>query len=183
MNGGYGVVKSSGIATLNAPLLYKDLLSFYGKSVVEEVFGTEISVFVLNRIVSWNLSSPDRYALLQAFIGLHTETMFSPIPVEDCLYQKLKELAESGVIYGKKALAEQLGLKSFQLDILAQRYGLTPFWERNGSCVDKKTDVIKLYLTFEKRQKIHQATQQFGFRYDSHFVEYCIDQMLQQHEG
>lgn len=183
MNNGYGVIKSSGVTSLNAPRLYQDLIFFYGKPLVEEVFGTEISAFVLNRIVSWNLSSPDRYAFLQAFIGLPTDTMFSTIPVEDHLYQQLKKLAKTGVIYGKKALAEQLGLKSFQLDTLAIRYGITPFWEQNISCTNKKADMIKLYLTSEKRQEIHQAAQQLGFRYDSHFVQYCINQTLQKCKG
>lgn len=97
-NNGYGVIKSSGITSLNAPRLYQDLISFYGASFIKEMLGTEISAFVLNRIISWNLSSPERYALLQTFAGLSTETMFSLAPVEDHLYQTLKRLSENGVL-------------------------------------------------------------------------------------
>lgn len=183
VNKSYGIVKSGGVTSLNAPHLYQDLVSFYGASFVKEMLGTEISAFVLNRIVSWNLSSPERYALLQTFAGLSTETMFSSIPVEDRLCQALKELSESGITYGKKALAEQLGLKAFQLDTLAKKYGITPFWKTNGTCTGKKAAMIKLYLTFEERQEIHQVAQQLGFRYDNHFVRYCVDQILQKYKG
>lgn len=177
-NNGYGVIKGSGITSLSAPRLYQDLIFFYGASFVKEMLGTEISAFVLNRIISWNLSSPERYALLQTFAGLSTETMFSLAPVEDYLYQALKELSESGVTYGKKELAEQLGLKTFQLDTLAKKYGIIPFWEQNKPAPEKRADVIKIYLTSKEHQEIHQAAKKLGFRYDNHFVKYCIELVL-----
>lgn len=132
----------------------------------------------MNRIVKWNLTSPERYIILQDFADLPAETVFSLEPIADNIYTQLKELAATGITYGKQALAEQLGLKPFQLDALAHKYGIEPFWERNGVSVEKKADMIKLYLTIEERQKIHQAAQELGFRYDGHFVKFCVEEAL-----
>lgn len=183
VNSGYGIIRSSGVLSLDAPRLYMDLTSKYGSTLIREAFGDEMSAFVLNRIIKWNLTSPERYVLLQDLIGLSASTMFSAVPIEDQLCCRLKGLAKTGIIYGKKALAEELGLKSFQLDTLAKRYGIEPFWEKNTASTEKKVDMIKLYLTSGERQEIHQAAHQLGFRYDNHFVKFCIDKVLQEHEG
>lgn len=179
MNKGYGIIQSSQGLSLDAPRLYQDLTEKYGLGLIKETFGNEVSAFVLNRIVKWNLTSPERYIILQDFAGLSTETVFSTKSIEDRLYARLKELAATGVIYGKQALAEQLGLKSFQIDRLARKYGIAPFWERNGAFAEKKGDMIKLYLTTEERRAIHKAAQELGFRYDGHFVKYCVEKALQ----
>lgn len=177
-NKGYGIIKSGGVLSLDAQRLYRDLTIKYGTALIQEIFGSEISAFVLNRVVKWNLTSPERYILLQDFVNLPTTTMFSATPVEDWLYRRLKDLEKTGTIYGKKALAEKLGLKPFQLDALAKRYQIKLFWEQNKRAAEKKVDMIKLYLTPEERQKIHQAAQKLGFRYDNHFVKFCIEQTL-----
>lgn len=57
-------------------------------------------------------------------------------------------------------------------------YQIKTFWEQNKIATEKKVDMIKLYLTPEERQKIHQAAQKLGFRYDNHFVKFCIEQTL-----
>lgn len=177
-NKGYGIVRSGRGLSLDANRIYRDLTTKYGASLVQETFGAEISAFVLNRIVKWNLTSPERYIILQDFADLPAETVFSLEPIADNIYTQLKELAATGITYGKQALAEQLGLKPFQLDALAHKYGIEPFWERNGVSVEKKADMIKLYLTIEERQKIHQAAQELGFRYDGHFVKFCVEEAL-----
>lgn len=184
-NEGYGIIKSSGGLSLDAPKLYKDLTVKYGSALIQETFGSEMSASVLNRIIQWNLASPERYALLQDFVGLSTSTMFSAVPIEDQLCCRLKDLAKTGITYGKKALAEQLELKPFQLDTLAKRYRIEPFWEQNtiSTSTEKKVNMIKLYLTSEERQEIRQAARRLGFRYDNHFVKFCVDKVLQEHEG
>lgn len=178
VNKDYGIIRSGQGLSLDAPRLYRELTSKYGTALIEETFGSEVSAFVLNRIVKWNLTSPERYIILQDFAGLSTETVFSVEPIEDSMYTQLKELAATGITYGKQALAEELGLKPFQLDILAKRYEIKPFWEQNKPSSEKKADVIKLYLTTKERQKIHQAAKNLGFRYDNHFVKHCIELAL-----
>lgn len=181
-NKGYSIVRGNQGLSLDAPRLYRDLTAKYGSALIKETFGDEVSAFVLNRITKWNLTSPERYIILQDFAGLSTETVFSTKSIEDQLYARLKELAATGVIYGKQALAEQLGLKSFQIDTLARKYGIAPFWERNGAFAEKKGDMIKLYLTAEERRAIHKAAQELGFRYDGHFVKYCVEKALQNYD-
>lgn len=165
---------------MDAPRLYKDMTIKYGPALIQEVFGSEMSAFVLNRIVKWDLSSPERYVLLQDYVELLTETMFSTIPVEDRFYRHLKDLEKTGIVYGKKALAEELGLKPFQLDALSKKYGINPFWEQSRISQDKKDNMVKIYLTSKERQKIHQAAQKFGFRYDNHFVKFCVERILKE---
>lgn len=177
-NKGYGIIRSNGTLSLDARKIYKGMMKKYGSALTQEIFGNEISAFVLNRIVKWNLTSPERYALLQNFVDLPTTTMFSGTPVEDRLCVSLQNLAKRGVTFGKRALAEQLGIKPFQLDVLAKKYAIQPFWEQNGTTAEKKTNMLKLHLTAEEREDIHQAAQQLGFRYDTHFVRYCVEQML-----
>lgn len=146
MNKGYGVLKKGGIISLDAEMIYHDLLDYYGLELVKRVFGEEASVYTLNRIVKWNLSSPERYIMLQGMAGISTETMFSGQPVPDQLKLRLKELESAGVLYGKKQLAEQLGVKPYQLDILARNYGMEPFW-KGAKGNQPKTDMLKIYLT------------------------------------
>lgn len=129
MNKGYGVLKKGGIISLDAEMIYHDLLDYYGLELVKRVFGEEASVYTLNRIVKWNLSSPERYIMLQGLAGVSIETMFSGQPVPDRLKLRLEELASAGVLYVRKQLAEQLGVKPYQLDILARNYGMEPFWK------------------------------------------------------
>lgn len=179
INQGYGVVTSSNTLSLNAPMLYQDLVKSYGVPFVQDVFGSEISAFVINRIVKWNLTSPERYAILQNFAGLSTKSMFSKDSVEDLLCKQLETFAKRGVVYGKKELAEQFGLKSFQLDVLAKKYNIKPFWEQNKPAPEKRADMIKIYLTSKEHQEIHQAAKKLGFRYDNHFVKYCIELALE----
>lgn len=62
---------------------------------------------------------------------------------------------------------------------------IEPFWEQNtiSTSTEKKVNMIKLYLTSEERQEIRQAARRLGFRYDNHFVKFCVDKVLQEHEG
>lgn len=179
INQGYGVVTSSNTLSLNAPMLYQDLVKSYGVPFVQDVLGSEISAFVINRIVKWNFTSPERYAILQNFAGLSTKSMFSKDSVEDLLCKQLETFAKRGVVYGKKELAEQFGLKSFQLDVLSKKYNIKPFWEQNKPAPEKRADMIKIYLTSKEHQEIRQAAKKLGFRYDNHFVKYCIELALE----
>lgn len=181
-NKGYGIIRSSQSLSFDANRIYWDLIAKYGSALIQETYGAEVSAFVLNRITKWNLTSPERYIILQDFAGLSTETVFSVDPIEDSMYTQLKELAATGVTYGKQALAEELGLKPFQLDILAKRYEIKPFWEQNKPAPEKRADMIKIYLTSKEHQEIHQTAKKLGFRYDNHFVKYCIAQTLEKLE-
>lgn len=173
-NKGYGIVRKDGSMSLDTTRLYRDIKMLFGSKLVDEVFGNEISATVMNRMVKWNLSSPERYALLQCFAELSTEMMFRHDRMPDTYEQRLRQLQATGALYGKKQLAEQLGIHPYQLDKLATNYGIQPFWEQNSVASNPKSNVLKLYLTAEERDRIHRAACEEGFRYDSRFVEHCV---------
>ena len=149
-NKDYGIIRSDGTLSLDAQKIYKGMMEKYGFALIREIFGNEISAFVLNRIVKWNLTSPEQYALLQNFVDLPTTTMFSGTPVEDRLCVSLQNLVKRGVTFGKRALAEQLGIKPFQLDVLAKKYVIKPFWEQNGTTAEKKTDSKQMLFSINR---------------------------------
>lgn len=177
MNKGYGVLKKGGIISLDAERLYSDLQQFYGKEPVKRIFGEEVSAYTLNRIVKWNLSSPERYIMLQGLAGLTTETVFSENTIPDQMRVRLEELRDTGVQYGRKQLAGQLGVKPHQLDILARNYGVEPFW-KGAKDGQPKTEMLKLYLTEEELRTIRNRAKEMGFPHTSDYVKFCIRQQM-----
>lgn len=173
-NKGYGIVRKDGNLSLDAVRLYQDIKRCYGYKLVDEVFGNEISATVMNRMVKWNLNLPERYALLQCFARLSTELVFSHERILDIYEQRLHQLRDTGGFYGKKQLAEKLGVKPYQLDKLAVNYGIQPFWEHNDDTSTPKSTLLKIYLTEEERDEIRRKSHEEGFRYESHFVQHCI---------
>jgi len=178
MNKGYGALKKGGIISLNAERIYQDLQEYYGLGLVKRVFGEETSVYTLNRIVKWNLSSPERYIMLQGMAGISTETMFSDQPVPDRLKLRLEELKATGVLYGKKQLAEQLGVKPNQLDTLARNYGIAPFW-KDAKGNQPKTETLKIYLTEQERMEIQTKAKKLGFAHTGDFIKFCVRQQME----
>ncbi len=177
MNKGYGVLKKGGVISLDAEKLYTDLQEFYGAELVKRIFGEEASVYTLNRIVKWNLSSPERYIMLQGLAGLTTETVFSESAIPDRMRVRLEEYQSTGVQYGRKQLAGQLGVKPHQLDILARNYGIEPFW-KGARGNQPKTGMLKLYLTEEELRTIRNRAKEMGFPHTSDYVKFCIRQQM-----
>lgn len=173
-NMGYGVIqKSSKHTILDSKRLYNDLCTFYGRGLVEQVFGDENSVCTINRVCKWEMAVPERYALLQCFAGVSSETAFDRTPVKDRYEVQLSDLQRTGVLYGKKQLAESLGITRSQLDILSDKYGIKPFWMTN-TAEPKESRKISFRLDGQELVLFKQALEKSGFRYDSHFAKYCV---------
>lgn len=177
MNKGYVVLKKGGIISLDAERIYSDLQEFYGKEPVKRIFGEEASAYTLNRIVKWNLSSPERYIMLQGLAGLTTETVFSEKAMPDQMRVRLEAFQTTGVLYGRKQLAGQLGVKPHQLDILARNYGVEPFWKGSKGS-QPRTEMLKLYLTEEELLTIRNRAKEMGFPHTSDYVKFCIHQQM-----
>ena len=105
------LLNQGGVISLDVEKLYMQLSNFYGNAIVKRIFGSEASVATRNRIVKWNLSSPERYIMLQGLAGISIETMFSEVQIPDKMKLRLLDLQATGITYGKKQLAEQLGVK------------------------------------------------------------------------
>ena len=116
--------------------------------------------------------------MLQGLAGISTETMFSEQPVPDRLKLRLEELKATGVPYGKKQLAEQLGVKPYQLDIFARNYGIEPFW-KGAKGNQPKTDMPKIYLTEQERMEIQTKAKKLGFAHTGDFIKSCVRQQME----
>ena len=115
--------------------------------------------------------------MLQGLAGISIETMFSGPPVPGQLRLRLDELESAGVLYGKKQLAEQLGVKPYQLDILARNYGMEPFW-KGAKGNQPKTDMLKIYLTEQERIEIQSKAKKLGFAHTGDYIKFCIQRQM-----
>ena len=110
------------------------------QQIYEQYFG-RLSAAVMSRLVHWQLSSPDRYALLAVMVGLDADTLFGPaLGVIDPLLERLLSYKETGIVYGKNDLAA--------------KYHIEPFWRqiRQDRC-----KCIRLLLTEAEYESISEA--------------------------
>ena len=68
--------------------------------------------------------------------------------------EKLLEYKEKGLAYRKEELAQLVGVSPHQLDSLAKKYNIMPFWKQ---CNGKRTETIRITLTAEEKQSIARA--------------------------
>lgn len=159
INAGYGVDKISEHQALSAAKIQQAAREYYGTQIYEQYFAS-LSAAVLSRLAKWQLSSPERYALLAVMVGMDSDTLFGPaIEPIDPLLEKLLSYKEAGVIYGKSDLAAKMGIQPGQLDSLAQKYNIQPFWRqiRQDRC-----KCIRLLLTNGEYELILKAARESG---------------------
>lgn len=182
-NLGYGSSqKVSQHTLLNAKRLYWDMVDFFGEPLMTGVFGGEKGVCIINRACKWAVATPERYALLQCFAGLDPCTMFSTVRVEDHMEAKLKELQRTAMTYTKKQVMEQLGITASQLNILAQKYRIGPFWRRVGG---EQTEQHKFSVILDDEEYLlyQIAKNASGFRFDRHFIKHCLIEYIKKSRG
>lgn len=154
LSAGFGIHAIRGNVSLDAEKLKESCINFYGKSIDEQYFA-KLSPAIIYRACHWKLTSPERYALLTAFAGLTIESLLGPeIPVVDPLLKKLLEYKEKGLAYRKEELAQLVGVSPHQLDSLAKKYNVAPFWKQ---CGGKRTETLRITLTQEEKQRIAKA--------------------------
>lgn len=159
INAGYGVDKISEHQALSAAKIQQAAREYYGTQIYEQYFAS-LSAAVLSRLAKWQLSSPERYALLAVMVGMDADTLFGlAIEPIDPLLEKLLSYKEAGVIYGKSDLAAKMGIQPGQLDSLAQKYNIQPFWRqiRQDRC-----KCIRLLLTNGEYELILKAARESG---------------------
>lgn len=180
-NLGYEIIQNHSPHTiLDAHRLYQNLVGFYGSALVEQIFGSSASSPLLNRVCKWEMKVPERYALLQCFAGLDSASMFNKEKLRSRYESALLDMESTGVRYGKKDVANRLGITTSQLDLLAKKYNIDPFWTQNKadvSCVARK---LNIPLNETELLLFKNALRKSGFRYDSHFAKHCILQYIKQ---
>lgn len=156
---GYGENRISRYQSIDVAKIQRAVMKYYGGPIYGQYF-EKLSAAVMSRIMHWQLSSPDRYALLAVMVGMDADTLFGPvIDVTDPLLERLLSYKEVGVIYGKNDLAAKVGIQPKQLDSLAKKYNVQPFWRQIRMDRHK---CIRLLLTDEEYEVISKAAKENG---------------------
>lgn len=141
---GYGEDRISRYQSIDVGKVQRAVMEYYGGEIYEQYF-SRLSAAVMSRLMHWKLSSPDRYALLAVMVGLDADTLFGPaLDVTDLLLERLLSYKEAGVVYGKNDLAAKMGIQPGQLDSLAAKYHIEPFWRQIRQ---ERNRCIRLLLT------------------------------------
>ena len=151
---GYGEDRVSRYQSVDVSKVQRGVMEYYGQQIYEQYF-EKLSAAVMSRMTRWQLSSPDRYALLAVMIGLDADTLFgSAIEPTDPLLERLLYYKETSIVYGKNDLAAKIGIQPGQLDSLAAKYHIEPFWRqiRQDRC-----KCIRLLLTEEEYRSAQEA--------------------------
>lgn len=177
VNQGYGRGSRDVNITIDSEKVYQDLCKYFGEPFIQKIFGEHIQSAIFLRIKNWKLMSPDRYAVLAVFLGQSANTTFSEKPIRNNLSEQIKELKSTGIIYQKKYVADQLGVKTHQLDKLVKDNGIDPFWVQIDT--KKRTEVLRMYLTHEEKKLIEEYTQINNFPNMSCFVRHCVMEFIE----
>ena len=160
--------------------LYDYLDLFFGEKEVENVFGNRRSC-VIWKMKNWKIYSPNKYAYLSIFLNQDPYETFGPCSKSDKYLKILLKLKDEHVMYSKKYVAEQLSVGPTTLDIIADMYKIEPFWHtiNNDS---QKTEMIKLYLSPEEKDRIVSSAEQMHYKSVSIFIKDIINDYLQKQE-
>ena len=154
---GYGEDRVSRYQSIDVSKVQRVVMEYYGKQIYEQYFG-KLSAAVMARMTRWQLSSPERYALLSVMVGMDADTLFGPaLDVTDPLLERLLSYKEAGVIYGKNDLAAKMGIQPGQLDSLAAKYHIESFWRQIRQ---ERKRCIRLLLTDQEYEVILKAVKE-----------------------
>lgn len=175
INAGYGVDKISEHQALSVAKIQQAARAYYGEQIYDQYFAS-LSAAVLSRFISWHLSSPERYALIAVMVGMDAEALFGPrLDAADPLLEQLLRYKETGIVYGKNDLAAKMGIQPGQLDSLAQKYKVQPFWRQIRQ---ERNRCIRLLLTDNEYDLIAQAAKENGNTQLAVFVRTIILDVL-----
>lgn len=137
-----------------------------------ELFGPEITnqyfpkpaPTVFSRMTKWQMTAPERYALLAVLAGLSAEQVFGPeLQVGDPFLEEFIRYRDAGVGYQKNELAACLGINPKQLDSAARKYNIKPFWKQcAGNGAERRVESLRLQLTVEEKGRICKAAKAYG---------------------
>ena len=158
---GFGSDKVQDKPSLDSDKIKRAVQAMYGEAIFQQYF-PRLSSAIVARICSWSLSSPERYALLAVLAGIPAKELFGPpLSYQDPLHTKLLEYRKTGIVYRKEELAQKIGVSPSQLDSLARKYDVTPFWKQ-CSKESKRQDCIRIMLTHEEKELLYKAAKASG---------------------
>ncbi len=160
---------------INHSHLEKELISFYGNRLVENIFGKNFGSAIMKSIRTWAYKSPERYILLAGLINQPFEVTFGP-PILDSTVKKILEIKERENVYLKKDIVNELGISVTRFNVLVRKYNIERFWVN-----DKKNRSVSVYMTESEYKRFSNYMEKKGFTTISKFALYCMKEELNRH--
>lgn len=178
MNAGYGSARNRMEFLLDLQHLSADLISFFGKELIETQFlGSIVNHGIISDMRSWKGKRSERYAILATFLNQSPEITFGEVQIENIIIKQFREMSERFVTRSKAYVANELGVKPETLDILASNLQIQPFWKSEAEkCI--AYDRVSIMMTPEIKQRVKEIVRANGYRSMSDYIMYCVERML-----
>lgn len=167
--------------------IWEEMKEFYGEKFLSQIFHKKWFNTILYRmLVSGTCSSPEKYALLGTFLKMNPHVITGN-EAADCsrIEKEMRRLSKTKFILSKKKVAEQLGVKSHQLDELAKRFEIASFWTQTAKGENTvpgrhrtPQTCIKAYVTKEEKALYEKRVQEIGVSSLSEYIRYCIQREI-----
>lgn len=125
---GYGTTVKQHVVTLDTEKLQRDLISMFGNEITKACFGKHIVSYTVMKLRNWTITSPEPYALLSTLVNQEPKITFGARLGEIPIEKRLIELRKLGSVYTKQEVAYRVGIRAMQLDNIAGKYNIEPFW-------------------------------------------------------
>lgn len=153
---GFGSNKMHEKPSLDKDKVTQALQDRYGQEITQRYF-PKLSNAILSRICNWTMSAPERYALLAVLADIPAQELFGPpISYQDPLLAQLLRYREKGTVYRKEELAQRIGVSPSQLDSLARKCAISPFWKQCNR-ETKRQDCVRIMLTPAEKELVCKA--------------------------
>lgn len=134
--------------------LYQWCVEFYGESICEQLFSNNPKHLYLSSLFKWKIYTPEKYAILCVLVNLSIEDLLGPeIYGLESAKEKLLEYRNSGVVYKKYELLQLLGISGNELDLLAKKNHIKPFWDGRNA----RSRYLEVKVTKDEKQRIMDA--------------------------
>lgn len=133
-------------------------------------------------ILKEKFTVPNHFALLSTAMKLPADSFLNDQQDENEIKVLLSEMAAKPYIFSKCYVAATIGLeKSCQLDVVAAKLDIEPFWEQllskkkgDNTSMKKDYEEIKALLTREEKEMIAEHITELGIASYSEYIRYCI---------
>lgn len=179
VNNGYGIVRRNMDFLMNLKKISEDLCALFGEDLIRQNFlRKNINRLVSNQMRTWNLKSPERYAMLATLVKQPAEITFDTKKIENQLYKKFIEFSKEPVAHSKEYMAKRLGVKPDHINIMAYNLDVRPFWNDDPEKKVNSRERIVVSLDYRQKQQIREYVKAHGFKDGSSFILYCVNDVM-----
>lgn len=183
INKGYGTVRRDKGFLMNLKKISRDMCSLFGEDFIAKNFvRKDIDRFVSNQMRTWNVKTPERYAMLATLVKQPPEITFSKKRVENHLYAEFIKISQEPVRQSREHIAKRLDIKPDNVSAIAYNLKIQPFWKEPQSETSLRERFI-LSLSHEQKVRLMAFKKEHGFANASSLILYCVERTLSEMEG